>query len=251
MYSNPESELANELNTIAAAIHPYNPQNRFKVMLYNMAPKNYNIHLLHSNRYQPNEKQEYFMTDGALLNEALTKNPDPEHLYPWQINSCKQLSDRLETDLATTGLFLETLDKMETDLREVEIEMTSKASERLRKIEEGQNKLFTKLCNTRQKLEKFLESKNALQRNSGAELKLWAKIDYINRKLEIKSKLEKLNTNELRSVPALKIPDAKMNDILKLLREQKNSLSELKKNVVADKNRVQKIEENLRKVSRK
>lgn len=172
MYSNPEAELQNELNSFSSSTHPYTAQNRFKTMLYNVVPKNYNIQHLHSNRYQPNERGEYFMTDNALFIEALSKNPDPERLYPWQINSCKQLSDRLETDLTTTGVFLGALDKMESELRDVEIDMTSKAAEKLRKLEDGQNKLFTKLCSTRQKLERFLESKNALQRNSGIELKI-------------------------------------------------------------------------------
>ena len=240
----PESELTNELIQILSSITPCNQNNRFKAMLYNFAPKGLQVRLLQETRHQPTEDGTgYYLVDNTLFNEALAKNPDPEKLYPWQINSCLQLLERLKLDSTTIHMFGESIEKMENNLREIENDFNIKTTERINKISEGQSKLLERLCMTRQKLEKYLESKKALARDSGQEMKFISKIEQIKKKLEIRKKIEKLNPVKVANIKGVKIPEEKFEDIVKVLQEQRAGIADLRKLVMEDVSKMQKIEE--------
>ena len=83
MNPSPESELANELGQISSSITPHNPNNKFKAMLYNFAPKGLQVRMLQESRHQPvDDTGQFYLVDSTLFNEALIKNPDPDRLYP-------------------------------------------------------------------------------------------------------------------------------------------------------------------------
>jgi anion-transporting ArsA/GET3 family ATPase len=244
MNPSPEAELMNELTNISNSITPYNQNNKFKSMVYNFAPKGHQVRMLQESRLQPiDDTNQYYQVDSSLFNEALSKNPDPDRLYPWQLNSCYHLSERLNLDSNTIHMFGESLDKMENSLREIENNFNIKTSERIKKISEGQSKLLERLCVTRQKLERYLDSKKALSRDSGQEMKLISKIEQIKKRLEIKNKIEKLNPTQMQNIKGFKIPEEKIEDILKVLQEQRAGIADLRKLVMDDISKVQKIEE--------
>lgn len=244
MNPSPEAELVNELNQISSSITAYNPNNKFKAMLYNFAPKGLQVRMLQETRHQPvDDSGQYYVVDSILFNEALVKNPDPDRLYPWQINSCIHLADRLNSDSNTIHMFGETLEKMENNLREIENDFNIKTTERVRKIADGQSKLLERLCITRQKLERYLDSKKALAKDSGQEMRIVSKIEQIKKRLEVKNKIEKISSAQVQKIKNVKIPNEKMEDILKVLQEQRAGIADLRKLVLDDMQKVQKIEE--------
>ena len=248
MNPNPEPEIVSELSQLSSSIAAYNPNNIFKAMLYNFTPKGLQVRILQETRHQPvDESGQSYLVDSSLFNEALAKNPDPDRLYPWQINSCVHLANRLSSDSSTIQMFDDTLGKMENSLRETENDFNIKTTERIRNIEDGQGKLLERLCVTRQKLERYLESKKALAKDSGLEMRLLSKIEQIKKRLEVKGKIEKLNTGQIQNIKGVKIPDEKIEDILKVLQEQRAGIADLRKLVMDDISKVQKIEEALEK----
>ena len=248
MNPTPEAELMNELNQISSSITPYNPNNKFKAMLYNFAPKGLQVRMLQETRHQPvDDSGQYYLVDSSLFNEALAKNPDPDRLYPLQINSCRHLADRLNLDSKTINMFGDSLDTIENNLRDIENNFNINTAERIKKIGEGQSKLLERLCITRQKLERFLDSKKALAKDSGQEMRLISRIDSIKKRLEVKNKIEKLNPGQIQNIKGFKIPDDKIEDILKVLQEQRAGIADLRKLVMDDISKVQKIEEVLAK----
>ena len=251
MNPSPESELANELGQISSSITPHNPNNKFKAMLYNFAPKGLQVRMLQESRHQPvDDTGQFYLVDSTLFNEALIKNPDPDRLYPWQINSCIHLADRLNSDSNTIQMFGDSLEKMGNSLHEIENDFNIKTAERIKKLGEGQSKLLERLCVTRQKLERYLESKKALAKDSGQEMKIISKIEQLKKRLEIRNKIEKLNPSQMQSIKGIKIPDEKLEDILKVLQEQRAGIADLRKLVVNDMNKIQKIEEVLGKTKK-
>jgi len=240
---NYEGELQRELEKVYESIRPYSDQNRFKAMLYNLAPPNFNLVTLQNNRYQPKPgTNEPYLVDASLFTEALTKNPDPQRLYPVQVNSCKELSDRINFDNSALLAYSENLQKLEKTLREKESELKGQCSQKLKEARENQNKLLEKLCYARSKLERFLELKNALDKNSGNELKLRARIDQLAQKLQVGAKLDKLKTYQVHSRTGVEIPEEHKNEVYKVLGDTKKNIEELKNIVRNDSKKVQKIE---------
>ena len=147
-------------------------------------------------------------------------------------------------------MFGDSLEKMGNSLHEIENDFNIKTAERIKKLGEGQSKLLERLCVTRQKLERYLESKKALAKDSGQEMKIISKIEQLKKRLEIRNKIEKLNPSQMQSIKGIKIPDEKLEDILKVLQEQRAGIADLRKLVVNDMNKIQKIEEVLGKTKK-
>jgi hypothetical protein len=245
-------ELMNELTQISNTIAPYKPGNKFKAVLYNFAPKGYQVKLLQEIRHQPvGDSQNYYPVDNTLFNEALLKNPDPDRLYPWQINSCTDLADRLSRDSKTIDMFGMSLERMESSLRDIENNFNVKTVERIKRISESQSKLLEKLCITRQKLEKFLEARNALSKDSGLEMRLYSKLEQIKKKLEIKNKIDKIDTSSMQSGKPLKIQKEHLEDVLSVLQQQRSDIANLRKIVMTDSARLQKVENVIEKYKNK
>jgi len=252
MNPSPDMELMNELTSIAQSIEPYKPGNKFKAMLYNFVPKGQQVRMLQEIKHQPiGENGQYYAVDSALFNEAIAKNPDPERLYPWQINSCTDLAKRLESDSKTIDMFGSSLEQMENSLREIENDFNIKTADRIKKISEGQSKLLERLCVTRQKLERFLEAKKALSKDSGLEMRLYSKLEQIKKKLEIRNKIEKIDTSHLVPGKNFKIPEERVQDVISVLQQQRSGIFDLRKLVLGDISRIQKVESVLEKYKNK
>lgn len=252
MNPSPDMELMNELYQISQSIEPYKPGNKFKAMLYNFVPKGQQVRMLQEIKHQPmGETGQFYTVDSNLFNEAIAKNPDPDKLYPLQINSCVDLAKRLETDSRTVDMFGSTLERMENSLREIENDFNIKTAERIRTISEGQSKLLERLCVTRQKLERFLEAKKALSKDSGLEMRLYSKLEQVKKKLEIRNKIEKIDTSNLNPGKSLKIPEEKVQEIISVLQQQRSNIFDLRKIVLGDLSKVQKIESVLEKYKNK
>lgn len=252
MQASIEAELTAELQQISGSITSYCPNNRFKLMLYNHIPRGSTASALQNSKLQTNtENAQYYHIDQTLHSEAMNKNPDPAHLYPWQINSCKQLYDRARLDFATVELFQEELSRVEEKLREVEGELNGKIGERLRAVSDTQSALLEKLCRARMKLEKLLEMRHSLIRDSGVELKIRAKLDEIQRRLELSNRLERLTNIEIAPRPQIQIPENQMENLLQVLKEQRTGLQTLKKIITNDMRKVQKIEEGIESLYKK
>lgn len=246
MQASIEAELTSELQQISGQISPYLPNNRFKLMLYNHIPRGSTASALQNSKLQANpENGQYYHIDQSLHSESMNKNPDPVHLYPWQINSCKQLYDRARLDFATVELFQEEISRVEEKLREVEGDLNGKAGERLRAVSEAQSALLEKLCRSRMKLEKLLDMRHSLIRDSGVELKIRAKLDEIQRRLELRERLDRLTNVEILPRPQIQIPENQMENLLQVLKEQRTGLQTLKKIITNDIRKVQKIEEGM------
>lgn len=246
MQASIEAELTAELQQISGQITAYGPNNRFKLMLYNHIPRGTTASTLQSSKLQANpENGQYYQIDQALHAEAMSKNPDPAHLYPWQINSCKQLYDRARLDFATVELFQEELTRVEDKLRDVEGDLNGKTGERLKAVSETQSALLEKLCRARMKLEKLLDMRHSLIRDSGVELKIRAKLDEIQRRLELRNRLDRLTNIEITPRPQIQIPENQMENLLQVLKEQRTGLQTLKKIITNDMRKVQKIEEGM------
>ncbi|CAG9317077.1 unnamed protein product [Blepharisma stoltei] len=239
-----ESQAAQELESISGSVKAYHPSNKFKAMIYNVAPKSTSVQQLQSSKYQPRiDANEFYYIDTALSEEAMVKNPDPDKLYPWQINSCKQLADRVSADNDTSNLLSYGLDNMDNHLKTIENELNLKSTDRIRQINEGQSKLSERLCTIRWKLEQFLESRNSIKKDLGEELKIRAKIDHLNKKMEMKSKLERINTQNVSMIGKVNVPQEEVGSILNILREQRENVNNLRKLVSADSNLASRIEE--------
>lgn len=252
MNPSPDMELINELNQISNSIQPYRPGNKFKSVLYNFAPKGHQVRFLQELRHQPiGDSQNFYAVDNTLFNEALMKNPDPDRLYPWQINSCTDLADRLMKDSKTIDFFGMSLEKMEASMREIENNFNVKSAERIKRISEEQSKLLEKLCITRLKLERFLEARNALSKNPALELRLFSRLEAINKKLEIKNKIDKIDTSAVQPGKPLKIHKEHLEDVLFVLQQQRADIANLRKIVLNDSSRISKIESTLEKYKNK
>lgn len=246
-----EAQATQELENIVSSIKPYNPACNFKAMVYNVAPKSANLQQLQNSKYQPRaDTNDFYYVDTKLAEDALIKNPDPERLYPWQINSCKQLAERVTGDLDTANILSFGLDNMEAHLREIEGGLNLRIKERLKTITNSQADLSERLCTVRQKLEQYLEQKNSIQKDLGEELKLRVKVDHLQKKLEIKSKLEKINTQGLVADAKFEIPKDELESILKVLKDQRDNAANLRRLVLSDANLVTNIHEALQKINK-
>lgn len=248
--NNPEAELHAELVQIASLMSEGNPNNKFKAMLYNFTPRGADVRALQNNRNQINEKGESIMMDPALHIEALSKNPDPDRLYPWQISSCEKLYERLRSDSNTIDFYLEKFDICESSLQEIQNDFYIKYPERIRQITEGQSKLMEKLCMTRYKLERYLESRNALAKDSGLEMRIVAKQDQIKKKLEIKNKIDKLDPSNVHEIKSFSVPQEKLDDIVAVMEMQRASIADLRKLVLSDLTKIQSVESSLEKIKK-
>lgn len=220
------SELEHEVQQVVSSIQPFNPKNIFKLMVYNYVPPYQSIHSLQTNLRQPTSEMSNtsYNVDSSLFHEAMVKNPDPTHLYPWQINSCEQLAERTEKNLKIDKVFKESLMQYEEKLRRLDSETSGKTVERIAENAKAQGLLFEKLCRVRLKLERLLEGKGYLSRDSGLELKLRAKIDEVQLACDKCRRVDRLEEAVVAVKSELKVPDEQAADVLRVLREQRKAM---------------------------
>ena len=119
--------------------------------------------------------------------------------------------------------------------------MTGSMVEKLRSVTEEQGKLQEKMCMVMQKLEMVLSGRGALTRNSGLELKLRSRLDQLEKKHEIRNKIEKLRVPE-KQISQLSVPDESVEEIMKVMKEQRDNIASLRKIVSQDDARIKRIE---------
>jgi hypothetical protein len=102
-------------------------------MLYNVAPPNVEVGHMQQNRIQlkHGSTTEGYHVDDELLHLANQKNPDPAHLYPFQINSCQQLHDRVAKSKSDVNTLLGALDATEAEMLKREQESTADLNPRI------------------------------------------------------------------------------------------------------------------------
>lgn len=247
MYHNPataaEGELKAELDRIQQSMAPYTAENKYKAMLYNLAPRSQLVGPLQENKWQVKQRgDEYYQVDIGLFREALSKNPDSQRLYPWQVNSCAQLSERLKSDARVIGAFNATVEQIDKKLQESDSDLSTGNLENLRRTAEGQGKLLERMCGVAKKLEKFLQLKNSLHSDSGGELKLRAKLEQLNKKLDIAQKIKQLRVPEGR-IADVQVPAESLEEVWRVLRDQRNNIAALKRQVQEDLQTVSRVEQ--------
>jgi len=235
-----------ELRQIAVSITPYNPYNRFKVMTYNCTPPGQSVQMYQHSTLQSiltpgqNYGQSYHV-DQALFAEAMSRNPDSTRLYPWQINSCKDLADRTAKDIESTNVVFNVLTRYDEKLRAVETDTTGKCAERLQEATKMQADVTEKLCLARMKLEILLELQGKTVRDSGLELRVKAKLDELMVRIERCRRTDRFVGLDL-SRQQTSLGDLDKTALLQVLREQRKGLQQVKSVLQADVAKLDKLE---------
>ena len=241
-------QLRMELKQVATTIMPYDPYNRFKVMTYNCTPPGQSVHIYQNSKLQTNLStgQSYYI-DQALFAEAMSRNPDSTRLYPWQINSCKELEDRTAKDIESANVVFNVITRYDEKLRAVETDTTGKCAERLQEATNMQAAVTERLCIARMKLDILLELKGKTVRDSGLELRVKAKLDELLVRIDRCRRIDRFMGLDL-SRQQTSIGELDRTALLQVLREQRKGLQQVKNVLLGDIAKLDKLERGFRQI---
>ena len=171
----------------------------------------------------------------------MSRNPDATRLYPWQINSCKELEERTAKDMESTNVVFNVLTRYDEKLRTVETDTTGKCSERLQEATHMQAAVTERLCLARMKLDILLELQGKTFRDSGLELRVKAKLDELLVRIERCRRTDRFVGLDL-SRQQTSIGELDKAALLQVLREQRKGLQQVKSVLLSDLDKLDKLE---------